>query len=158
MAKDPNQRYATAIELADAARHAISVPIARPEPTSTKLSTEPAAKSFTLPATERAQRPVTAEPTVTAQPLTLANPATPPTPSTIVQHAPNAAAASKPEAAGLRAEGEQGEVYDLESPYAPTRALWAGIAAGVFLIAIVVIMVLVFVGINHGPSSGKRAD
>jgi serine/threonine kinase PknH len=33
MAKDPNQRYATTIELADAARDAITDPIARPTPT-----------------------------------------------------------------------------------------------------------------------------
>ena len=33
MAKDPNQRYANAIELADAARDAITDPIARPTPT-----------------------------------------------------------------------------------------------------------------------------
>jgi serine/threonine protein kinase len=155
MAKDPNQRYATAIELADAARDAITVPIARPKPTSTQPPTEPAAKSLTLPATEEAQSqsPVTAEPTVTAQSLTLANSAPPPTPPTIVDRAPNTSAASKPEPAGLleSAESEQVEVYELESPYAPTRALWAGIIAGVVLIAIVVIMVLAFVGINHGP-------
>jgi len=36
MAKDPNQRYATSIELADAARDAITDPIARPTPTPTQ--------------------------------------------------------------------------------------------------------------------------
>jgi serine/threonine kinase PknH len=36
MAKDPNQRYATTIELADAARDAITDPIARPTPTPTQ--------------------------------------------------------------------------------------------------------------------------
>ena len=38
MAKDPNQRYATTIELANAARDAITDPIARPTPSSTPTS------------------------------------------------------------------------------------------------------------------------
>jgi hypothetical protein len=48
-------------------------------------------------------------------------------------------------------ESEETEVYGLENPHAPTAALWAGIAVGVALIAIVVIMVLAFVNLNHGP-------
>ncbi len=43
MAKDPDQRYATTIELADAARNAITVPIARPTLISTQPPTELAA-------------------------------------------------------------------------------------------------------------------
>jgi serine/threonine protein kinase len=39
MAKDPNHRYATTIELADAARDAITDPIARPTPTPTQPPT-----------------------------------------------------------------------------------------------------------------------
>jgi serine/threonine protein kinase, bacterial len=39
MAKNPDQRYATTIELADAARDAITVPIARPAPAPTVLPT-----------------------------------------------------------------------------------------------------------------------
>ena len=37
MAKDPNNRYATTIELADAARDAITVPVQRPTPAPTLL-------------------------------------------------------------------------------------------------------------------------
>jgi serine/threonine kinase PknH len=40
MAKNPNDRYATTIELANAARDAITDPIARPTPTSTRPPTE----------------------------------------------------------------------------------------------------------------------
>ncbi|MGB6205936.1 protein kinase domain-containing protein [Mycobacterium sp.] len=42
MAKDPNQRYATTIELADAARNAITDPIARPTPAAKRRGTEQA--------------------------------------------------------------------------------------------------------------------
>lgn len=80
MAKDPNQRYATAMELADAARDAITEPVLRPTQT-----------SLTLPATERAPlRPTepagsrdTAQPaTVEAQSLASAKLAPPqPAPS-----------------------------------------------------------------------------
>src|ERR1700736_4567371 len=52
MAKDPDQRYATTVELANAARDAITVPIQRPAPSPTAD-----------PPTERAPSPVTA-PTV----------------------------------------------------------------------------------------------
>src|ERR1700736_5285191 len=49
MAKDPDQRYATTVELANAARDAITVPIQRPAPSPTAD-----------PPTERAPSPVTA--------------------------------------------------------------------------------------------------
>ncbi|WP_172828881.1 serine/threonine-protein kinase PknH/PknJ [Mycobacterium sp. 1164966.3] len=55
MAKDPDQRYATTVELADAARDAIAVPLARP-----------AANPAFLAATEPAPNRFTAEPTLTA--------------------------------------------------------------------------------------------
>jgi serine/threonine protein kinase len=43
MAKDPDQRYATTVELANAAHDAITTPISRPEPTpGTQPATEPA--------------------------------------------------------------------------------------------------------------------
>jgi serine/threonine protein kinase len=51
MAKDPDNRYAATIELADAARDAITVPIPRP------ITSPP-----TLPATEQAHNLVTAQP------------------------------------------------------------------------------------------------
>ena len=59
MAKDPDQRYATTIELADAARDAIAVPIARPTPSPPTL---PATEQAPLPPTEQAHDLVTAQP------------------------------------------------------------------------------------------------
>jgi serine/threonine protein kinase len=50
MAKDPDNRYATTVELVDAARNAITVPITRPTPTPTQPPTEPAP----VPATHQA--------------------------------------------------------------------------------------------------------
>jgi serine/threonine protein kinase len=79
MAKDPNQRYATTIELADAARDAITVPIARPTPSPPTL---PATEQAPLPPTQRAGNRVTAQPrTLKAESLASAKPAPPqPTP------------------------------------------------------------------------------
>jgi serine/threonine protein kinase len=67
MAKDPDQRYATTVELANAAHDAITVPIARPTPSSP-----------TLAATEEAHNVATAEPmTVNAASPAPAKPAPP---------------------------------------------------------------------------------
>lgn len=75
MAKDPSQRYTTTVELADAARDAITEPVARPTPS---LPTLPATERAPLPLTERARTRVTAQPeTLKAQPLTSAKPAPP---------------------------------------------------------------------------------
>jgi hypothetical protein len=74
-AKDPNQRYATTIELADAARDAITVPIPRPTPSPPTL---PAMEQAPLPPTERAGNPVTAQlRTLKAESLASANPEPP---------------------------------------------------------------------------------
>ncbi|OBA64701.1 hypothetical protein A5647_24825 [Mycobacterium sp. 1100029.7] len=54
MAKDPNQRYANTIELADAARDAITVPIGRPKPTPIQPPTQEAPTS---PAPVRVAKP-----------------------------------------------------------------------------------------------------
>jgi hypothetical protein len=51
MAKDPDSRYATTVELADAARDAITIPIPRRRPSSPTL---PATEQATLLATEQA--------------------------------------------------------------------------------------------------------
>jgi serine/threonine protein kinase, bacterial len=51
MAKEPDQRYATTVELADAARDAITTPIARPAPAPT-----------VVPTTQRARKDVPAHP------------------------------------------------------------------------------------------------
>lgn len=68
MAKDPEDRYATTVELAGAARDAITVPIPRQAP-----------GPPTLPATEWAGNRVTAQPrTVMAESLAPAKPALPP--------------------------------------------------------------------------------
>jgi serine/threonine-protein kinase len=72
MAKDPDERYATTVELANAAHDAITVPIKRPAPAPTLL-----------PTTQQADNLVTAEPsTVKAESLAPAKPAAPlpPTP------------------------------------------------------------------------------
>jgi serine/threonine protein kinase len=54
MAKGPDQRYATTIELAHAARDAITVPIQRPTPIPPTL---PATEQASLPPTQRAGPP-----------------------------------------------------------------------------------------------------
>jgi serine/threonine-protein kinase len=70
MAKDPDHRYSTTVELADAARDAITEPIVRPTPSP---STLPATQQAPLPATEQAPLPATQQaPTrVPAQPMTV---------------------------------------------------------------------------------------
>jgi serine/threonine-protein kinase len=76
MAKDPDQRYATTIELADAARDAITVPIARPTPSPPTL---PATEQARLPPTGQAHNLLTAQPrTPKAASLASAKPAPPP--------------------------------------------------------------------------------
>jgi serine/threonine-protein kinase len=62
MAKDPDQRYATTVELADAAREAITVPIARPAPTPAQPPTEPTPSPSLLLPTEQAHNLATAQP------------------------------------------------------------------------------------------------
>ncbi len=75
-AKDPNQRYATTIELADAARDAITIPTSRPTPSPPIL---PPAEQTPLPPTEQAHNLVTAQPTtVRAESAAPATPAPPP--------------------------------------------------------------------------------
>jgi serine/threonine protein kinase len=71
MAKDPNQRYATTVELADAAREAITAPIQRPAPGPT-----------VPPTTRQAPDVATAQPiTVNAASQALAKPPPPPRPA-----------------------------------------------------------------------------
>ncbi|MGV0066278.1 protein kinase domain-containing protein [Mycobacterium colombiense] len=59
MAKDPNQRYATTIELADAARVAITEPAVRPTPSPSAL---PETERASLPSPQRAGDRVTGQP------------------------------------------------------------------------------------------------
>jgi serine/threonine-protein kinase len=85
MAKDPDNRYATTVELADAARDAITVPIPRQMPTPPPL---PATEQAPLPATQQAPNRVPAQPTtVKAESPAPAKPAppqpAPPTPTRV---------------------------------------------------------------------------
>jgi serine/threonine-protein kinase len=76
MAKDPDNRYATTVELADAARDAITVPIPRRTPSSPTL---PATEQAPLPTTQQAPHRVPAQPmTVKAEPPAPAKPVPPP--------------------------------------------------------------------------------
>jgi serine/threonine-protein kinase len=79
MAKDPHSRYATTVELAHAARDAITVPIPRPAPS----------PSPNPPSKERAPNRVTAEPTISEADLSAA--ATDQTPQRAVPTDPSAA-------------------------------------------------------------------
>ncbi len=56
MAKDPDQRYATTVELADAARNALTEPIQRPTPTATQPTAEQAPSPVPRPAPAYDQR------------------------------------------------------------------------------------------------------
>ncbi len=76
MAKDPDQRYATTIELADAAREAITAPVARPAPAP---STLPATEQAPLPPKQPKENGVTAQPrALMVESLAPAKPAPPP--------------------------------------------------------------------------------
>lgn len=75
MAKDPNQRYATTIELANAARDATTEPIHRPTPS---LPTLPATEQAPLPPTERAGSRVTAQPATVEAPSLASTKTAPP--------------------------------------------------------------------------------
>ncbi|OBH51293.1 hypothetical protein A5686_12335 [Mycobacterium sp. E2479] len=78
MAKEPNQRYATTIELANAASDAMTEPVRRPTPSP---PTFPATERACLPPTEPVGTRVTAQPTTAeARSVTFEERATPPNP------------------------------------------------------------------------------
>ncbi|WP_264992697.1 protein kinase domain-containing protein, partial [Mycobacterium montefiorense] len=66
MAKDPEQRYATPVEMARAARDAITVPLRRPDPNAQShnagASARTQADSFPSEPTQRAQKPLHGDP------------------------------------------------------------------------------------------------
>jgi serine/threonine-protein kinase len=64
MAKEPNQRYSTTIELADAARDAITVPVPRPAtaPTLLARTEQPGNRVIAQPTTAKAESPTPAKP------------------------------------------------------------------------------------------------
>jgi serine/threonine protein kinase len=94
MAKDPDQRYATSVELARAAREAATVPIPRsgPHPAQTPVTPTPEPRATPARATQHGARPpgafIHAEPTQQQPPETIPPtrqqpPAAPPTPPTV---------------------------------------------------------------------------
>jgi serine/threonine protein kinase len=130
MAKHPDERYATTLELANAARRA--------------LTDQDQVQADTIAASTLSSEPPPA-------PWAATHPA--PVPPTPIPLATSSSIPSTTDHARLAesGEGDEREVYDLQNPYTPTRALWVGIAAGVALIAVIVIIVVAFVTISPEP-------
>jgi serine/threonine-protein kinase len=167
MAKDPDQRYATTVELADAARDAITVPIHRPAPSPAQLA-----------ATEQDRNSVTAEPPASPIPWPAVaydqRPQPPPSPwsrsaaqsgpQSTGYYAPQSASPAAHEQAGdsTFAATKQADGPTLPPPLADSStgdqrnrsrrqiALAGGAAA--IATAIAVVLVLVFTNGNERPN------
>jgi serine/threonine protein kinase len=131
MAKKPDQRYPTTVELAHAARDAITTPIPAAGPTMQAPPTRPAVESVASPG----DRP-TPSGVSPAAPTLLGPPQPPQQRPGLETPRPD----QKPSARGLRGK----------------RALWAAIAAGAAVGAVVVTVVLVMTN-RHSPAGSMSA-
>jgi serine/threonine protein kinase, bacterial len=152
MAKDPNQRYATTIELANAARDAIARPIQRPTPSQHQPPSEPAASPVPTPAFPDYQRPQ-------APPSQGASAATQLRPESTPHYAPQFASPAP--------QDQRRTLSPPPRPTQPTPTKAGGISrrSTIALIATVIALVAVLVAVvgisalrKHGPTESSSTS